>query len=190
MPVNQANPDITASAAASSTVSAASNNKGINSNTDIVTDNEKLISNDGDNNPEEGNEVNAQNPQNPISSSASTDLLAKNSANTRPLVELTNRKNLDKNGYCRGGASYNYAYSIHKKIIRVDAFYLITIALVIIKMSVHQPRSVYSHYCDLCQISKSNNKLVSLGQNNNRINYIEREPSPAKEFTLRVDQSR
>ena len=145
IPVNDGAPDITANVAASSTVSADSNNK--------------------------GNMSSIQ--QSPISSSASIDLSAKNVANKRSLVNLMNRKHFGKMGVCRGGgASYNNAYSIHSKIIQqVDAWCFLTIAFVIIQMSVYQTSSVYSgnHY-NICQIAKSNNKQVLVGQTHKRIN--------------------
>ena len=122
--------------------------------------------------------------------SASTDLARKKSENMRPLIDLANIKSMKKYGYCRVGASYNYAYSIHHNnnnnktvILGVNTLYLVTtIFFVILKMSdVYlqnlQMRLVYRHQYSsdvvlaVCQtIPKSNNKPMSAGQSNKTLN--------------------
>ena len=115
--------------------------------------------------------------------SASTDLARKKSENMRPLIDLANIKNMRKYGYCRVGASYNHAYSIHNNnkqlMLGINTLYLVTtILFVILKMSdVYlmnlQNRLVYRHQYSsdvalaVCQtIHKSNNKPMLAGQSN------------------------
>ena len=117
--------------------------------------------------------------------SASTDLARRNSENRRPLIELANIKSMKKYGYCRVGASYNYAYSIHhnNKLLGVNTLYLVTtILFVILKMSdvylQNLLQTSYRHQYSsdvvvlaVCQtIPKSNNKLMSAGQINKTLN--------------------
>ena len=116
----------------------------------------------------------------------------------RPLIELANIKNLKKYGYCRAGASYNHAYSIHNKRLGISTAYVITILFVILKMSdvYYQNQTVFEymhHFSDVavCQIiSKSNSKLVSVGQINKRSNPSDNSDCVPRYLSSHVDHSR
>ena len=171
---NQNEPDITASAAASSTVPAASNNQG------VISDLVPLMP------PDEPSEsyvdTDVQKPQGPISAPASSDLLSKASKDLRPLVELANTKNLEKYGYCHRDSMYNRASSTKNKGIRINALFLMTIAFVIIKMSEVYYSSISlecrQHSSTACQTPKSHTNRVSVGQGNKRIHYSEHDSQP------------
>ena len=129
-------------------------------------------------------------PQYPLSSPESTALLAHNSVITQPLVELSER-NINRNGYCRGGATYNSARSIHKQI-QINASHLLTIAFVIIMMSLQQSSSIHILSCGgLCQIDTGKIKLVLLRQTSKCVNYSDIKPTKnMAEFPLKWKQSR
>ena len=128
--------------------------------------------------------------QYPLSSPESTALLAHNSVITQPLVELSER-NVNRNGYCRGGTTYNSARSIHKQI-QINASHLLTLVFVIIMISLQQSGSIHIHSCGgQCQIDTGNNKHVLLRQRNKCIKYSDIKPiDNMEEMALKQKLSR